>query len=212
MRRASWTYPWIAVLLFWIHIDVGLKPNRCNLQSPLLWHSGWTTRKLCWLGRPNFDYDLRNRVKLLIYGYDRIVSKTASDCFHTHLRRCWCTRLLHCSQWEGYFHSGIQLSWVPQWVDMDLWNSKRSLFMTGHPVATVIAGQSSWKQCAVQSRFAWRAQDNEMHEICRKAEFKKSVLQYQSLYTHCKNNQFSTISALTGAKKQDSISINLPFP
>ena len=51
-----------------------------------------------------------------------------------------------------------------------------------------------------------------MHEICRKAEFKKSVLQYQSLYTHSKNNQFSTISALTGAKKQESISINLPFP
>ena len=153
-----------------MHIDVGFQPNRSNLQSPLLWHSGWTTRKLCWLGRPNFHYDLRNRVKLLIYGYDRIVSKTASDCFHTHLRRCWCTRLLHCSQWEGYFHPGIQLSWVPQWVDMDLWNSKRRQFMTDYPVATVIAGQSSWKQCAVES--------------------------------HCKNAQFSTISTLTGAKKQ----------
>ena len=132
-----------------MHIDVGFQPNRSNLQSPLLWHSGRTTRKLCWLDCPRIHPHLRNRVKVLSWSCDRSVSNTASHRIYSHLRRCWCTRLLRCSQLEGYFHLGIQLSWVPQWVDVDLWNSKRSLFMTDYPVATVIAGQSSWNQCAV---------------------------------------------------------------
>ena len=172
-----------------MHKDVGCKPNKSNFQSPLLWHSGWTTRKLCWLGCPRFHRDLRNRVNIFVESCNRTVSNTASHRIHPADLRCCCARdcnvvanrkdvfIREFSDLE--FHSGLKCICEIK--------SAGGPWEIG-PWATVSADQSSW-ECAVEI---------ELQEIYRGWVWDLSSQVSTFMYT-------LQVSALTGAQKQESL-------